>query len=294
MGKLRNILAIVCVASTLGGCTSVPRKPSDADKELLSHEIPRGALKDPPTAKSGKSSVDATDDTSGSRSEFAGTPGRVIQVAGQEAGPAIPPTMGPMPEPLPMKSVGPSNAPPPVVAEVPAPIKPLGPVNPANVPPGSLPPTFGPTNVGQTKPGPDLIIPGHKKAGAETIPFDPHCRTSPTAAGCRLDLGPTESAVERAVELSKQLEAAEAEKRALAVRLRGMEKLVESREKMLREDEAQLIGATEDLIQARNELKKARTDLDRVKQRLDSVEKEDLETLRLVVEALRKFLEERP
>lgn len=158
------------------------------------------------------------------------------------------------------------------------------------------PPANQQATPGVAKHGPvlDGILSGHKRAGTELDLTDPHCRTNPTAAGCLLNLGPGETAVERAVELARQLEAAETETRTLANRLRALDAVLESRERMLREDEAELTKSAQDLAAARADLLRLRDERDKLRVKLRVVEREDLETLRLVVDALAKYLEGTP
>lgn len=124
--------------------------------------------------------------------------------------------------------------------------------------------------------------------------FDPNCRTSPTAAGCLLNLGPNDSPVERAVELAKMLEVVDAENRNLQSRVKLLETTLESREKMLREDETEITKASQDLVSAKAELQKLREEFSKVKQKLKQVEKEDLETLKTIIFALEKLLDAPP
>jgi polyhydroxyalkanoate synthesis regulator phasin len=156
---------------------------------------------------------------------------------------------------------------------------------------------------GESKSGPNGVQPGLQPGGLpgtlqgdplhkmkpESI-LDPHCRTSPTAAGCLINLGPNESALERAIDLAKRLDASEGDRRALAERLMAMEATLESRNKLIREDETELLRATEDLIAARNELKKLREELSRLRRQLKDLEKEDLESMKQIIQALEKFL----
>jgi hypothetical protein len=199
-------------------------------------------------------------------------PGPALPVARQESGPALPPA------PLP----GTVNAPP---AEVTPP--------PAAASPGPAVAKPQPEAPGTAKHGPALgALTGHKAIGAEAAaPVDPHTLPRPTAMGGMLELRPNESAVERAVALAAELEFVKGEKLTLANRLRAMEQILEARERMIREDDAQLAAAAQDVAAARAEILRLRAELDRARVKLKVVEKEDLETLRLVVNALAEYLE---
>jgi hypothetical protein len=160
--------------------------------------------------------------------------------------------------------------------------------------PGAIQQVTGHSGLGDSKrspQSPDGTEPGMRKIGPETV-LDPHCRNSPTASGCLINLGPNETGLERAIELAKRLDTCEADKRALAERLAASEALLASREKMLRDDEAEITKATQDLIQTRAELQKLREELSKFKKKLRDAEKEDIETLKSIVIALDKFLKQ--
>jgi hypothetical protein len=201
--------------------------------------------------------------------------GPALPVARQEPGPALPPA------PLP----GTVN--PPAAEVTPPPV--ASPTGPALAKPQ-------PESPGTAKHGPILgPLTGHKIAGAEAAaPVDPHVVPRPTALGGMLELRPNETAVERAVALAAELEFVKGEKQTLANRLRAMEQILEARERMIREDDVQLAGAAQDVAAARAEILRLRAELDRARVKLKVVEKEDLETLRLVVNALAEYLEGRP
>lgn len=120
---------------------------------------------------------------------------------------------------------------------------------------------------------------------------DLNLRKSPTVTGAMLNLGVNDSGVERAVELAKLLDASEAENRNLISRMKMLELVLENREKMLRDDEVELLKASQDLTQSRNDLQQLRDELTKVKKKLRQVEREDLENLRAIIQALEKLLD---
>lgn len=122
--------------------------------------------------------------------------------------------------------------------------------------------------------------------------LDPHCRTSPTAAGCLLNLGPNESAIERAIELAKRLDASEADRRMLLEKVAALEGTIASRDKLIREDENQLLQATQEILQVRSELQKLREEINKLRKKVRDVEKEELDSLKMIIDALESFLKQ--
>ena len=123
---------------------------------------------------------------------------------------------------------------------------------------------------------------------------DLNVRKTPTAIGGMLGLGPNDSGVERAVELAKMLDVAESENRNLISRMKMLELVLENRERMLRDDETELTKASQDLIEARGEMLRLRDELAKVKKKLRQVEREDLDNLRVIIQALEKLLDSPP
>ena len=299
---IRLSLVPAFAVAILAGCTSInpfrSAAPVNAEHKVPVGREPIATADYGPDGESGKSGVNATDDTG------ADSAGRV----GQTNNPTVKARPIPIKRergPIPIKRDAPLQRagarPPDALVSGPA-LPP--PDNPPLVGPGEdaaiMPPVILSANgllshaVGTAKPGPSAVAeplpPGNKKAGPDSI-FDPHCRTSPTAAGCLLNLGPNESAVERAVELAKLLDVCEAENRVLTRKLKALEATLEGRERMLRDDEVELTKAAEDLIQARADLQRLRDEFGRLRLRLQQAEREDLETLRAIVTALEKLLE---
>ena len=125
-------------------------------------------------------------------------------------------------------------------------------------------------------------------------PFPPQFRQTPTAAGGILNLAPHESATERAVELALKLAAMEGENRLLFARMKKLEADLEQREKELAAVNQEVDLASGDLSKARLELVDLRRQLGDTRSRLRQVEKEEIETMRLVIAALEKFLNNQP
>ncbi len=168
-------------------------------------------------------------------------------------------------------------------------------VDPASTPNPMATAPMGPETIGAAKAGPAVVSgPVPRKDGTvptPIVPFDSHSLEKPTASGGLLELKPNESGVEKAVELAEWLRVSEAEKRGLANRLRSLEEVLETRERMIRDDEVEMSRAAQEVAQVRAELLRLRSELDRARQKQKLAEQEDLELLRLVVDALQKYLE---
>jgi hypothetical protein len=319
-----TVFRAICVAVVAGvsGCTSLTSTGPNTSFATTHFGPGRPAIaasQAPAFAKTSKSPFDLTDDTN--RVVVAGhtgnadltvptpmpaaMPGRTYRTpeSMRRAEPIFPEPLNHVVVPPARKELGPAL---PVAYQEPGPALPPGPLPGTVNPPVAAPPAEAPpSGPALAKPQPAVEAPGtakhgpvlnalasHKAGGpAAAPPVDPHVVPRPTATGAMLELKPNESAVVRAVELAARLEFVEGEKQTLANRLRAMEQVLEARERMIREDDAQLAGAAQDVAAARAEILRLRAELDRVRVKLKVVEKEDLETLRLVVNALAQYLE---
>jgi hypothetical protein len=135
-------------------------------------------------------------------------------------------------------------------------------------------------------PGP----PGNPQANKPPVPGDPHTRAVPTASGDRLNLAPWEQPTDRVLELTRRLDAAVAQNKELAARIREMESLGVSREQALAEALREVDAASAEVVRTRATLLKLRAELDAVQARLQQVESEDVKILRAMIEALDRLL----
>jgi outer membrane murein-binding lipoprotein Lpp len=113
----------------------------------------------------------------------------------------------------------------------------------------------------------------------------------PTVSGSQLNLKPDETVVERALELVQKLTQAEEEKKTLGARVQQLESQVEEREKALRQAETEVKAATMELTQARSDLQRWKQQVVGLREKLGSAEKDNLETLQSIVNALEQLLE---
>lgn len=190
-------------------------------------------------------------------------PATVVKAGGVQA-PAIPPVP---PTPLPV---------PPPTAQ-------------PTAPPGGGP--AAPALPGASGPSPPPVtpaVPGPWVGGA--VGFGPTQRIAPTAVGSLLQLGPNDNALDRVVELAKQLEAAHHANAGLSGKLKELESLGVGREQALAEALREVESATGEVSRARADLVALRRELQALRQRLEQLEKEDVETLQLVIAALDRLL----
>ncbi len=87
--------------------------------------------------------------------------------------------------------------------------------------------------------------------------FDPHKRLSPTAMGQRLQLGPHETATERAVLLSQLLEKAQEEAKTLRQRVKALEEQLAAREQARDEESREVEQATAEVSRTAPRLKRS-------------------------------------
>jgi hypothetical protein len=125
-------------------------------------------------------------------------------------------------------------------------------------------------------------------------PPSPNTLQRPTAAGGVFDLGPYETPIDRAVELARKIDQVNRENLALLARIRQLEAVAEARETALSETLRDVQNASDEVTRTRNELQTLRKDLAALKTRVMQVEKDEAETLKAVITAIEKLLEQAP
>jgi len=126
------------------------------------------------------------------------------------------------------------------------------------------------------------------------IPADPHVRQRPTAKGGVFDLGPYETPIDRAVELARQIDKVNQENIALLGRIRLLEATAQARETALNETLRDVQIASDEVTRTRTELQAVRRDLAALKIRVLQVERDEAETLKAVIAAIEKMLQQGP
>jgi hypothetical protein len=206
-----------------------------------------------------------------------GVPGYGVPVGGQPA----PPVQLPAPTPLPSIPMVPPGYP---------------------AQPGSNPAQPGSN---QAQPGSNPAQPGSNQAqpaggvppgtaGSGMPPGDPHLRATPTAVGGRLELAPWEFPADRVVELTKQLDTLNSLNRSLLARIRELESHGATREQAIAEAVRDVERADDEVTRTRSTLQLTREEAAVLRARLQLMEKEDIETLKLVIAALEKLLDAPP
>ena len=239
----------------------------------------------------GKSQSYPTDNSFVDRNGVAGDtsypPNTAIQTGGAGT-PGYGPPAGSQPQPLP--------------APTPLPTTPVTPPGGYPAQPGSNPvqPGCNPAQSGSNPAQPGCnpaqpaggVPPG--TAGNGTPPNDPHLRTTPTALGARLELAPWEFPADRVVELTKQLDTLNSLNRSLLARIRELESHGATREQAIAEAVRDVERADEEVTRTRSTLQLTREEAAVLRARLQLMEKEDVETLKLVIAALEKLLDSPP
>jgi hypothetical protein len=118
---------------------------------------------------------------------------------------------------------------------------------------------------------------------------DPHQRMAPTASGSLLNLPPGEGPMERAVELTRQLQMIQSEKRLLAEQLRHEQEAAQGRDRLLSEATRDIKDATTEVESTRGAMRDATEELKQQRVRLSVMENDVVETLKSVVTLLEKL-----
>jgi hypothetical protein len=135
------------------------------------------------------------------------------------------------------------------------------------------------------------VVPQPVPTSVPTAMFNgSNVRATPTVSGGILGLGPNEQPLDRVLEMAKQIDAREIENKVLQARIKTLEANAASREDSLNESIREVETATTEVMKARNDLANLRKELASVKSKLSLAEKDEIETLKLIVEALEKVL----
>jgi cell division protein FtsB len=153
---------------------------------------------------------------------------------------------------------------------------------------GSPPPVAG----GTFPPDPPAAAPAAPPSSWSAVFPDEHKRDTPTVKGERLSLNPAETGLDKAVELAKKIEQLQAENKAFVARVALLEQNAAGREEAVAESVREVEAATVEVIRTRNELKEARAAVARLKQQMRQMEQDEIETLKAMIAALEKLLEQ--
>jgi hypothetical protein len=123
--------------------------------------------------------------------------------------------------------------------------------------------------------------------------FDPHVRTTPTAAGGRLGLAPYEVPTDRIVELTLHLERLLGENRNLQARIKELEIAGVGREQALAEAAREVEATVAEAARTKAALQ---SQIVTLQGKIRQMEEEDIVFLKAVIEALGRLLppEKRP
>lgn len=292
----------VLVAVLSAGC--VGTRPGESGPPRFFPSLARAAKRD----KSDQQIIDNSSAPIGDPAQGPGTPSRGGTPSA--TGSDMPPSTSGV---VPTGGVAPSGGPAPSSAGGPLPSTPLP--MPLRVQPGGPPtgqaadpqagsaapgstgsvPSSTPGMPGSPTPPPQSggapLLPG-PWLGGSVPPFGPHVRSAPTAAGSLLNLGPGEVPTDRVVELARQLETATLQNQSLMGRIRDLEAAGLGREQALTEALREVEAASAEVAQARVDMQALRKEIGDLRERLEQVEKEDVETLRLVIAALERLLQQ--
>jgi chromosome segregation ATPase len=117
-------------------------------------------------------------------------------------------------------------------------------------------------------------------------------RGGPTATGEIMGLAPHETPLDRAVELARKIDLVNRENLALLARIRQLEAAAEARETALNETLRDVQNASDEVARTRTELQNVRKELAAVKARILQVEKDETETLKAIIAAIEKLLQQ--
>jgi len=149
-------------------------------------------------------------------------------------------------------------------------------------PPMEMPKSAGPGIADSPlKRTPEVTVAGRLQKGHHAA--NPHLRSTPTATGAILNLGPNEVPADRVVELAQKVDTLSAQIAVMHGRIREMEALAVSREQSIAEARRESEYLTTEVARYRGEI-------EILKAQLSKLEREDVELLRLVIAALEKLL----
>lgn len=176
-----------------------------------------------------------------------------------QAPPATPPQSVPLPQPNPLPIPVPPNTQPPAPQ-----------VTPGAQPGGPTPPPGGAT-------------------GANS----PHQLQKPPGVGEKVGLGPNELPLDRTLEIIRRLDDLIDENKRLQARIRTLEANGLSREQAMNETLREVEKAAEEVVKARSDIQGLRTELTALREKVRQVENDELDTLRKVILALEKVLDDK-
>lgn len=194
------------------------------------------------------------------------------------------------------RPANPTTGTPPAAIAVPPAVQQAAYAVPAGPPTVQTPPTVAPSPMAPQVPVPpnagQPAVPQQNPPGVPYpgVPGDPHVRSLPTAAGGILNLAPSEMPLDRMLELARQIEAANATNRNLQDRIAQLEANAANRESALNEAVRDAEDASAEVAKTRAEFQALRDEIAALKAKLARVEKEEVETLKLVISALEKLL----
>jgi hypothetical protein len=169
-------------------------------------------------------------------------------------------------------------APPPTVA-------PPAESTPLPVPTPVPPPT--------TTPAPAAVPPGQPQTMPLPVAPTPNVRDSATLTGKDLRLRRDEMPIDRALEILQRLDDLIDENKRLQARIRTLEANGLSREHAMNETLREVEKATEEVVKARGDIQGLRAELNALRAKVKQVEDNELDTLKKVIAALEKVLEEK-
>jgi len=166
----------------------------------------------------------------------------------------------------------------------------------ATTPPANLPPVMS-IPVPPAAPPPVTVAPASPPVTVAPVPLpptlalgNPHQLPRPTATGAILNLAPGESAMDRAADLIRRADEATTENKVLQARVRSLEAKALEREQAIAESLRDVDAAAVEVTNARAEIAGLRKDIQALKLRVQQVEADEMETLKLIIEALEKLL----
>ena len=166
----------------------------------------------------------------------------------------------------------------------------------ATTPPANLPPVMS-IPVPPAAPPPVTVAPASPPVTVAPVPLpptlalgNPHQLPRPTATGAILNLAPGESAMDRAADLIRRADEATTENKVLQARVRSLEAKALEREQAIAESLRDVDAAAVEVTKARAEIAGLRKDIQALKLRVQQVEADEMETLKLIIEALEKLL----
>lgn len=212
--------------------------------------------------------------------------------------PAYPYPYPPYPPQYPAQPPADKSAPPPVDNQPKAPVVQTQhqvAAPPTVAPPADSTPLPVPNPAPAVPPAATTPAPGAVPPGQMPLPVapNPHQRDSATLTGKDLRLRRDEMPIDRALEILQRLDDLIDENKRLQTRIRTLEANGLSREQALNETLREVEKATEEVVKARGDIQGLRAELNALRTKVKQVEDNELDTLKRVIAALEKVLEEK-